>query len=117
MSATTRYRTYAPIIGGLGVVFGGAYAYNHIQRGNGLKTPGFGNNEKAYGAAGATHTHTPAFGGTLRGDPHDIEPRDGGASQRQFMGKAGQGEEQRPVQPTSVGQRFNEMKYGTKDQK
>jgi len=117
MSTVTRLRTYAPIIGGLGTVFVGTYAWNQYHRGNGFKTPGIGNIEKAYGAGGATHTHTPAFGGTKRGDEHDVDPKDGGASKTKFSVGAGMGDEQRPAQPTALGQNFNEMKYGNKDQK
>jgi len=111
------YRTYGPLIAGIGGLLGLTYSWNHYRRGNGLKTPGVGNIEKAYAGGGATRTHTPAYGGTKRGDPYDNEPQDGGASLRRFEAAQGLGERQRPVQPTRVGAKFNEMKYDTKDQK
>jgi hypothetical protein len=125
------------------------FAYTYFFRNspnsapNPLRTPGVKNIEAAYRGAGATATHTPAYGGTrqgerdvdnFRGDGEGTNKKDGSPTmksdgKREFnvSGPNEQtggpsrdiGEVQRPAgaQATGVGKMWNKFKYGNEDQK
>lgn len=70
--------------------------------------------EKAYSAGGATPTHTPAYGGTPRGNPDDHKIRDGGAGKQKFEVE---GMEQRPGDRNVAKKQWDKMKYGSEEGK
>ena len=85
---------------------------------NPLRTQGVKNVENAYANGGGTKTHMPAYGGSTQGSRGaDGLRQGGGTGLRDGMNTEHIGEEQRPVQPSVVGEKFHEMKYGSKSGK
>lgn len=81
---------------------------------NAFKTPGVQNIEKAYENAGATATHTKAYGGTIQGNKESGSFREGGSTGApKGYDQEGIGEDQRPNVPTKIGESWNEFKYGS----
>lgn len=79
-----------------------------------FKTPGVQNVENAYANGGGTTTHIKGYGGTIQGTKGAGPLREtGGTGKPQGFEHEGIGEEQRPTQPTRIGEAFNEMKYGS----
>lgn len=82
-----------------------------------LKTPGVGNIEKAYTNAGATPTHTKAYGGTHQGDKSSVYIREGGGTGETTkvspFEKEGMGDEQRPRPATKGGEIFDQTMLGS----
>lgn len=82
-----------------------------------MKTPGVGNIEKAYTNAGATPTHTKAYGGTQQGDNSSVHIRDGGgtgeSTKQSPFEKEGMGDEQRPAPATKGGEIFDQTMLGS----
>lgn len=84
-----------------------------------LSTPGIKNIEKAYTNAGATPTHTKAYGGTTQGDNSSVHTREGGATGGDGADgsspykKPGVGDDQRPDNQTKGGQIFDQTMYGS----
>lgn len=79
-----------------------------------FKTPGVQNVEKAYANGGATTTHAKGYGGTVQGKKGEGDLRENaGTNKPKGFEHDGIGEEQRPVQPTKVGEAWNEFKYGS----
>jgi hypothetical protein len=119
----TNLGKYGPRILLGGVALGIGYSYFATRSSNSqgnlasnpLRTPGVQNVEAAYQRAGATSTHTKAYGGTVLGKREDT-PRDGdgkfGTGKELGFKEHGLGNEQRPWQTGPVGDKFNEMKYG-----
>ena len=112
------------ILPAVGVPLALLMAYNYMTRDNPFKTPGVSNIEKAMVAGGSTRNNIPGYGGTPRGNQNDAtlagnpNPQTGGKERSQQLNRDGEhayGEEQRPVQPTVVGRKWNEFKYGNKD--
>lgn len=144
---TSTLRRLGPTLAFSGAAMTGLYLYFSTRSApapNPFRTPGVKNIEKAYRGAGATATHTPAYGGTImgqrdsdnfRGDANGALGREGppqakSAGRREFgvsgpngkeeEGKGSDvGEVQRPGSQQSVGpgKMWNKMKYGTEDQK
>ena len=116
-------RAFGPQILLGGLLIGCTYAYYATRapqpKGtpnspNPFKTPGVKNVENAYANGGATTTHTPAYGGSTMGSKGADGLRAGGASGlKEGMNSEHIGEEQRPVQPGPIGEKFHEMKYGS----
>lgn len=93
------------------------------------RTSGVKNIEKAYTNAGATPTHTKAYGGTTQGDKDSVHIRDPGTdtsgsavlSGGSGVGRdgsspynrEGHGDDQRPGSRTKAEQMFNQTMYGT----
>lgn len=83
-----------------------------------ISTPGMKNIEKAYTNAGATPTHTPAYGGTKQGDG-SVHIREGGANTGTGADGAspfkqdGVGDDQRPATQTKGGQIFDQSMTGS----
>jgi hypothetical protein len=110
-----------------GVAIGAAYAFfatrapapqGSPQSINPLRTPGVQNIEKAYANGGGTTTHQPAYGGSTQGSRGANGLRQGSATGlKDGMNSEHIGEEQRPVQPGIVGEKFHEMKYESKSGK
>ena len=110
-----------------GVAIGVAYAFfatraprpqGAPQSTNLLRTPGVANVENAYANGGGTTTHQPAYGGSTQGSKGADGLRQGGATGvKDGMDSEHIGEQQRPVQPTVIGEKFNELKYGSKSGK
>ena len=115
----------AIIIGGLSVVTYTTYrAYRPDQPTgtpdiNPLRTPGVQNIEGAYQKGGATATHTKAYGGTKLGQKDDIMKDGGGTARPKGFEADGMGDEQRAhgTMKGKVGEKFDEMKYGSKNDK
>lgn len=84
-----------------------------------LTTPGITNIEKAYTNAGATPTHTKAYGGTTQGDKESVYTREGGAAGgtgadgSSPFSKPGRGDDQRPANQTKGGQIFDQTVAGS----
>ncbi|RVX72328.1 hypothetical protein B0A52_04533 [Exophiala mesophila] len=79
-----------------------------------FKTPGVRNVENAYANGGATTTHTKGYGGSIQGQKGAAGLREkSGTDKPAGFAHEGMGEEQRPVQPTKVGEAWNEFKYGS----
>lgn len=79
-----------------------------------FKTPGVRNVENAYANGGATTTHTKAYGGSIQGQKGEAGLRENsGTNKPAGFEHDGIGEEQRPIQPTKVGEAWNEFKYGS----
>jgi len=82
-----------------------------------LKTPGVSNIEKAYTNAGATPTHTKAYGGTTQGDKKSVYLREGGGTGESKkvspFEKEGMGDEQRPQPATKAGEIFDQTMVGS----
>lgn len=122
--ATSQLARFGPQILLGGVAIGAAYAFfatrapapqGSPQPINPLRTPGVVNIEKAYANGGATTTYQPAYGGSTQGSKGADGLRRGGASGvKDGMNDEHIGEQQRPVQPGVVGEKFHEMKYGSK---
>lgn len=122
--ATSQLARFGPqlLLGGLAI--GGAYAFFSTRapaaKGgdntfNPLRTPGVKNVENAYANGGGTKTHMPAYGGSTQGSRGaDGLRQGGGTGLKDGMNTDSIGEEQRPVQPGIVGEKFHEMKYGSK---
>ena len=120
-------RILLPIIG---IPLVGMLAWNYVARGNGIKTPGVANIEKAYSAGGAKSTHTPGYGGTPRGKSGDESlngnPNEQVGGQETFQsglrnrdGESVGGDEMRTrgKQSTVVGKAINHAVYGSTDGK
>jgi len=127
-STTTQLSRFGPriLLGGLAV--GCTYAWFATRapkpKGspepslNPFRTTGVQNVEKAYANGGATKTHQPAYGGSTQGSRGaDGLRQGGGTGLKDGMDSEHVGEEQRPVQPSAVGEKFHEMKYGSKSGK
>ena len=124
LPATSQLARFGPQILLGGVAIGAAYAFfatrapapqGSPQPINPLRTPGIVNIEKAYANGGATTTYQPAYGGSPQGSKGADGLRRGGASGvKDGMNDEHIGEQQRPVQPGVVGEKFQEMKYGSK---
>lgn len=79
-----------------------------------LKTPGVKNVERAYQSGGATATHTKAYGGTKQGQRGDETPREGAATGApKGYDQEGIGFDQRPGPLHPVGEKWNEIQYGS----
>jgi len=78
-----------------------------------FKTPGVRNVENAYANGGGTTTHAKGYGGTVQGTKGKVLRENSGTDKPKGFDHDGIGEEQRPVQPTKVGEAFNEFKYGS----
>lgn len=78
-----------------------------------FKTPGVRNVENAYANGGGTTTHTKGYGGTIQGTKGSKPRENAGTDKPKGFEHDGIGEEQRPTQPTKVGEAFNEFKYGS----
>jgi len=124
---TSQLARFGPQILLGGVVIGAAFAFfttrapapqGAPQNSNPFRTPGVQNVEQAYANGGGTTTHQPAYGGSTQGSRGANGLRPGGATGlRDGMNSEHVGEEQRPVQPGIVGEKFHEMKYGSKSGK
>lgn len=84
---------------------------------NPLRTPGVKNIENAYSNAGATTTHTPAYGGTKMGDRGSVHLKEGSASGLRHGDGPGitdeaVGADQRSGQPNKIGKAWNNMQHG-----
>ncbi|KAL2418099.1 hypothetical protein ABEF95_000329 [Exophiala dermatitidis] len=81
---------------------------------NPFKTQGVQNVENAYENAGATATHTKAYGGTVQGKKESGSYRETvGTDKPKGYSQEGIGYDQRPQQPTKVGEVWNEFTYGS----
>ena len=83
-----------------------------------LSTPGVKNIEKAYSNAGATPTHTPAYGGTKMGDRDSVALKEGGATggpknSMNPMKQDSVGDDQRPGKPTKAGEVWDQTMLGS----
>lgn len=82
-----------------------------------FRTTGVQNIEKAYTNAGATSTHTKAYGGTKMGDKENEGLKEGGASgHKEFdpmKQKEGLGDDQRPWIPSKAGEIFDKTMTGS----
>lgn len=87
-----------------------------------FSTTGVNNIEKAYTNAGATPSHTPAYGGTTMGKKEDValkEEGSGTGSRAKNMQSAhnqeGVGSDQRPASaaPTKIEEAFNQTNIGS----
>lgn len=83
-----------------------------------LRTPGVQNIEGAYSNAGATPTHTKAYGGTEQGKKDAVALREqggtGGARLGSPMDKEGMGYDQRAQTQTKVEEAFQATNLGSK---
>jgi len=81
---------------------------------NPLRTPGVKNVEQAYQNAGATATHTKAYGGSVQGQKDSPVLREGGGTGKEkgFDSHEGIGDSQRPWPKTKAGEAFDTMNYG-----
>lgn len=88
---------------------------------NPMRTPGVQNIEGAFQKGGATATHVKAYGGTTQGQKDDVmrEGNSGTAREKGFKDERGMGDEQRSEGSAKgkVGEKWDEMKYGTKTDK
>lgn len=83
-----------------------------------FKTQGVSNIEKAYTNAGATPTHTKAYGGTPLGNKDDVALKEGGGtgtpSKKNPHEKDGHGSDQRPSgHSTLVEEAFQQTNVGS----
>lgn len=126
ISTPTALARYGPRILLGGVALGAAYTFFATRAPGPPGTPGakpfstsgVKNIESAYTNAGATSTHTKAYGGTQQGDKKDENLKEGGGTGHpKGFEQDNIGEEQRPVQPNKVGKAFNDMKYGSEKSK
>lgn len=82
-----------------------------------FRTPGVKNIEKAYTNAGATSTHTKAYGGTRQGDPDGILREGGGSghpNKANPFEQEGLGDDQRPAgRGTKLGEVFDKTNMGS----
>lgn len=79
-----------------------------------FKTPGVKNIERAYQSGGATATRTIAYGGTKQGERGGETPREGGATGTPGgHDQEGIGFDQRPGPMSGVGEKWNEIHYGS----
>lgn len=82
-----------------------------------MKTTGVSNVEKAYTNAGATPTHTKAYGGTHQGDKNSVYIREGGGTgetkKLSPFDKEGMGDEQRPRPASKGGEIFDQTMLGS----
>lgn len=84
-----------------------------------LRSPGVQNIEKAYTNAGATPTHTKAYGGTTQGDKSSVYLREQGgtgapANKGSPFDREGMGDEQRPKSSsTKAGEIFDHTNTGS----
>lgn len=118
--APTNLARYGPRILLGGVFLGVTYTY-FVTRPpkpqgtpipNPMRTTGVKNIEGAYQSGGATATHTKAYGGTVLGQKEDV-PRTGSATGKEKgFSSDDLGDEQRSWQPSKLGEKFKEMKYG-----
>lgn len=125
--ATSQLARLGPQILLGGVAVGAAYAFfatrapapqGSPRNTNPLRTPDVQNVEKAYANGGATTTRQPAYGGSTQGSRGAEGLRPGSATGlKDGTNSEHIGEEQRPVQPGVVGEKFHEMKYGSKSGK
>lgn len=83
----------------------------------GFKTAGVAGIENAYSNAGATPTHTPAYGGTKMGDKDSVGLKDssgtGSPNKKSPMEKEGMGSDQRPSRSTKIEEAFNQTNTGS----
>lgn len=83
-----------------------------------MRTTGVQNIEKAYTNAGATPTHTKAYGGTKQGSNEDVALREGGGTGGKKYGspmdKEGLGGDQKAQTQTGVEDVLAHSNYGTK---
>jgi len=83
-----------------------------------MRTPGVQNIERAYSNAGATPTHTKAYGGTQQGKRDEVALREGGGTGGSKLGspydRPGIGDEQRPSDRTKPEELFNATNYGSR---
>lgn len=106
------------------ILLGTAYLYNQYaatpreSSAISLRTTGVQNIEKAYTNAGATPTHTKAYGGTTQGDSTGAAVREGGGTGVVKDGgspfhRDGTGDDQRPKAATKAGEIFDQSFAGS----
>jgi len=82
-----------------------------------MRTTGVQNIEKAYTNAGATPTHTKAYGGTQQGDKESVHLKEGGGTGASTkvspFEKPGMGDEQRPQPASKGGEIFDQTMTGS----
>lgn len=85
-----------------------------------FRTTGVQNIEKAYTNAGATPTHTKAYGGTKQGDKESTAMREGdgqsGSGHKELnpFTKEGMGDDQKPWITSKAGEAFDQTNLGSK---
>lgn len=113
----------ARYIAAAGLVFGAAvYLWPKASPGipgapsptSALKTTGVENVEKAYTRAGATATHTKAYGGTIQGQAQDGALREGGSTNKpNAFEQEGMGEDQRGSAQSPPERAWKKTMYGS----